>query len=383
MGPVFALLGFPALFLAGWRSRRHAALAGAAGAYLLLIAALLRWQVWHGRILITFVAFVAPLLPPLLVRASRLSATWSAVLAAACASCLFVCATYNQQKALLGYPIWDQDRLQRLRAGLPNTESMLRLLDGLVPPVASVTVAPQNPGEARYPLFGPRLDRRVRPLRLDREATPSPGEADALLISGETAAYYLDGDLLPGSRLPFAVLDMRPHLERLRQPGSGWRAVADSDESGHLFVPEGRPLGFQATLAEVLPLNDQSWGDRWVGPNLRLLVRFDPARPRLALSGEMPDHGGPSTLTVGLPKGEAARTFSIAPGPFEIRVPLGALRRARPADYVGVEIRSDRWLNPARRGFSADTRDLAWRMARAELVAPRRRRGATAASAME
>lgn len=375
-GPVLALLGLPVLALAGWRSRRHAALVCAALLYLLVVASLLRWQLWHGRILVTFAAFTAPLLPPFLVRSSRLGAVWSALVALACASCLVVCAAYNQRKALVGPDsIWRKDRIQHLRIGPPRDDTMFRLLDALSPPVSLVTVAPKHPGEARYPLFGARLDRRVRELRLDRETLPSPsggGRTEALLLSGETAVHYIDGERPPDSTLPWTSLDLRPHLERLRRPGSGWRALADADGGGHLFVPEGQPLAFEPTLPDVLPLDDQWWSDGWVGPTVRMLVRFDPARPRLEISGAMLDHGGSSSVSASAPQGQALRTFSVAPGPFRVRIPLGPFRRERPADYVGVEIRCDRSFNPAARGLSVDTRDLAWRIERMSLVASRR-----------
>lgn len=371
-GPVLALLGFPALVLACWRGRRHAALAGAAILYLVLVASLLRWQFWHGRILITFAAFVSALLPPLLVRPSRLGGAWSALVALACASGLFVCCVHNHRKPLVGPDaIWGKTRLQRLRIAVSSQESMLRLLDALMPPVSAVTVAPRHPVEARYALFGAGLARRVRPLRLDREDVPPPagGPSEALLLSGETAAHFADDEASPREQRPFERLDLRPHLERLRRPGSGWRAVADADGGGHLFVPDrGRPVELAPSLPDQLPLNEQWFADGWVGPTWRLLVRFDPARPRLEVAGAMHDHGGASVLRVSAPQGEPLKRFIVAPGPFRIRVPLEPFRRQRPAAYVAIEVTCDHSFNPAVTGGSADNRDLSWRIERLGLV---------------
>ncbi len=372
-GPVFGLLVLPAVVLACRRGARDRALVAAGLGYLLAVAALLRWQIWHGRILITAVALVAPLFAPLLLSRRRGAGIWSAAVALACASALFVCTAYNERKLLLGpYAFADGDRVRRLGIGIPNQESILRILEAIRPRVSHIAIGAKHPGEARYPLFGPRLDRHVRALRMDRDTLPpaaADGRTEAVLFWGESQYAYLDAEPQRSGDRWWTGIDLRPHLTTLRRPDSGWRPVVDADYGGHLFVRDtGAPVAVSPELPDHLPLNETWWSDRWVGPMMRVLVRFDPARPRLEIDGTLPDLGQAPVLEVSHPGGPALRRYELAPGRFRIRFPLGRLTRERPGAYLAVEIRCSVSLNHRQRGLSDDERDVSWLVERFEIV---------------
>jgi hypothetical protein len=343
-GPLFALAGLPVLAFFSLRRRvdpAARALAWGAVAYVVGLAALLRYNAFLGRFLVVMAAIAAPLFSALYrERASRLARLVEAALALTCCGTLAVCVAVAAATPLgrwLGRApeLAVVDRPDRAEA-----EVAAHLLDRL--PSGSVALVPQGIGDLVHPLFDDTFARRVRVVRASDAGAPAIVDAsDYVLVWAETQHQFADGDPLPGPWPWFGISDLRPLLALLRAPGSGWHPVLDAP----LYPPGGfhlfsrRPLSApeRAALPDVLPASPPLARDRLRPSRFALPVLVDPARPALVVRGE-PLPGPALTIEVDGPEGQPL--LRAAPGaPFEERVSLASLGSGRAA-YVVLTFRS-------------------------------------------
>ena len=197
-GPLYALLGLPVL-LAAAVHRRSAppvrVLAAAALVYLLAIAALLRWQPFHLRFLVSLAAVGAPLWAALYARrGGALGATWNTALVATSVATLAMTLGFNESKALVGpAAVWRKDgRLSRM---LLPAEAVfnVRLVERLPP--GSLGVVAGTVSECVYPLFDEHFARRIRPVlaRADDVRHGAELDFDYLLITDQRQQSFFGG----------------------------------------------------------------------------------------------------------------------------------------------------------------------------------------------
>jgi hypothetical protein len=163
-GPLGALLivplslGFAIAFVVRRTSRARLVFALSLPLFVVGVALTHRYNVWMGRFMIVPVALVMPLaawLYPL-----RLLATGTTLLATVV---LFVAHSDNKNKPF-DDALWNADRITALTAKRGDLRPALRWIEEHVPDDAAVGVR-LGPDDWAYPLYGPRLARRVVPVR--------------------------------------------------------------------------------------------------------------------------------------------------------------------------------------------------------------------------
>lgn len=345
--------------------RRHVAallLLGSAAVYLLILAAALRWQIWNGRFLMTFGVLAAPSLAAAF--SGRGAAVLSLLAALASAGSQYVCVLHNAHKPLVGAAaIRHRSRVERLRLEGPGREVLLRLLDARRPPVRRLALF-ASIGDLRSPLYGERLERSVVAQRARPGAPASLAVLDgfdAVLLTGPRQSMFREGPAARGPASFWEEADLRPLLAALREPGSGWRPVVQSPWTGALFVRAASPAGAYPPDLDRVRIEGE-WGDTWIGPRFATLVRAEGAEA-VEVEGELLDIGalGARTCSIGRGGEAPSETRTIAPGPFRLRLDLGAPDAAAP-EFVAVEVRCAPSYNPFAAGVSGDNRDLGWRL---------------------
>jgi Glycosyltransferase family 87 len=366
-GALFAPLLALALARAVLRRDRAALLLiGSAAAYLLILAAALRFQIWNGRFLMTFGVLVAPALAGAFSGRGMPAGALALLVAAASAGSQYVCALHNAHKSFLGANAMRDTRLERLRLASRGAESMVRILDARQPQPARVALF-AGLGDLRAHLFGERLERRLVAQDVG-EGEPLPSARfdgfDAVLFTSDKQAAFRRHLRPRGS--PYApywyVSDLRPLLAELEAPGSGWRPVVRSLSAGALFVRATAPAAEYPPELDRLPAVGE-WGDTWIGPRLVTLVSAAGV-DAIEVEGELLDIGALGDRTFSIKREAAAAPGEpqrIAPGLFRLRLDLGP-RTASDPEFVAVEVRCAPFYNPFKAGVSADDRDLAWRL---------------------
>jgi 4-amino-4-deoxy-L-arabinose transferase-like glycosyltransferase len=379
-GPIFGWLGLAVLFSQllrpdhGRESVRLRALALAPIIFWLLVAAILRWQVWLGRFMVPMVAVSSPLFANLYSeRKRRLSLIWNILLVGACISCLFSAVLLNEMKPLVGWrTLFNQDRIEMLTWGNASVEPLVRIVDRMGLGGLSLGLVAPNGDEYEYPFFGSRFERTIIPIRLHREELMDVRKlprVDYVLFFAE-AQYFLTEKSTVALNAVTRRADFRSLLAAIRAPGSGWYAVVDIDGVGHLFRREG--LNFDPSILLGLPEffpGPTRWDDRWVAREFTAHVRINPAKPNVFLRGEMPDLGMKPVLEVFGPDGTVLGQFALpGPGPFTLTFPLESLVSRYSNSYAAIRFSSNLSFNPKRLGQSNDNRDLSWRLLELKLT---------------
>jgi hypothetical protein len=316
--------------------------------YVAGVAVLLRFQPFHGRLLLAAAAFGAPLLGGLFREApGRRSAAVNLGLAAIGLSSLATCVLYNDRKPLLGPgAIWRfGDRLALMRTGRPGLETLVRLLDSL--PAGRLAVLQLQPDTAVYPLFGDHLDRPVEFVHvghlpvLTSRALP---DADYLLVAGEIQAFYVEGPSL-ATDLPFVDWrDLTALRRELAAPGSGWTPVVSGAIYGEPYLLFARGVDRDAAAARLpVALSAQPPVDHGgaVPPRFEVPVLLDAARPTLVLSGWPLAEALPFVIEARLASGEVLARFEASSADrFAMRIPLERAMAADRSWYTNVTIAS-------------------------------------------
>jgi hypothetical protein len=189
-----------------------------------------------------------------------------------------------------------------------------------------------------YPVFDRSLSRVIRMVRAGSAAgTATVGAADFVLIWGDAQRAIGAGELGRAAWPWFETADLRPLLEQLRMPDSGWHPILDGalyrPGSFHLFARRPLSSAEAARLPDLLPSSPPRATDRWRGPRFALPVRLDPSRPILRVRGD----AGPGTtvaIDVRGPAGERLARLTPPPGEFVASIPLDALFASRRAEYT-------------------------------------------------
>jgi hypothetical protein len=370
-GPVFTLVGLPALVFASWRRRGVLVLAVTVVSYVGLVAATLRWQAWHSRILITAVGVAAPALAAVLGRGGWLQAPgrWLVVLASV--SCQWACGLFNVRKPILGpSSVLGRERTAVLELGAPLRTALVAL-DAVEPPIRRLALVISGPGDFRSPFFGERFERDVESLRLDPAHAFDAArlsDFDAVAVLGPEQTFFLEHRPPDSPASSWGVVSTDPLVRFLRAEGQAWHALLDTPGLGSLFVRKDRALRPQAILPDFVDITGELGGS-WVGPVSRAVVRVDPERPRLAIAGETVDFGVTQRMTFVRADGSVAKEVALPrSGRFTVHVPMPRVASKRPLLYVPLELRCGPTFNPKRLGLSEDARDLTLRILEWRLV---------------
>ena len=143
-------------FLVAWARRRtdrtRGALALAFPLYLVALALGTRWNLYVERFLITPAALTLPLAPAVLHRAPV-----RAVVAALAAATLVLALAYDRSKPM---GVWNRSRADAQAIRWPELKPVLEAVQARVPAAARLGVD-LAPLDWEYPLWGPRLGRRL------------------------------------------------------------------------------------------------------------------------------------------------------------------------------------------------------------------------------
>jgi hypothetical protein len=340
--------------------------------YLAAVAVTLRYQPFHGRLLLTAAAMGAPLLGAAFREApGRRTTARNGVLVAACLAALSTCVLYNERKPWLGPgSVWrGSDAVARMGLGRPGFEIALRLLDVL--PDGRLAAIQLRADSAAYPLFGRHFARRVtfvNTARLPAVSAASLPEAEYLLVAGEFQSVYREGPPVAAEWPWVERRDLTGLRSELSAEGSGWSlllAGAVYREPYLLFARKGLRLDAGALPAVLSP--EPHAGTR-VPSSYRVPVLFDPARPELVLSGTPLGGTAPVRIEARLPSGEPlARFEASSAGRFAMRIPLGRAFASSRALYTPLTIAT----MPVE-GAPPDARSAAWGDPGYELRAPER-----------
>ena len=135
--------------------RSRGVLALALPLYLVALALGTRWNPYVDRFLTTPVALTLPLAAPVVARIPLRAA--ALVLGAAT---LALAHAYNQSKPTSGPPVWDRTRVEVQAIRWPELEPVLAAVQATVPTHAKIGID-LGAGDWEYPLWGPRLTRRL------------------------------------------------------------------------------------------------------------------------------------------------------------------------------------------------------------------------------
>jgi hypothetical protein len=372
-GPLFGYIALPIVFWTLLFSRRREgsaqqkALAFAVILFIALVAATLRWQHWHMRLMLGLVAIASPLLAVAYsVKRTKTGFVWNLLLVGSCLTSLGICVVFNQMKPLRGpNAIWGRDRTSLMCAGLPSVEKLIRIMDGMHLKGLRLGIVPANPDTFEYPLFGEHFDQEVTPIRIDQPETSITDlrGVDCVLVYSEAQEYFLTK--ATGKNQWFGRTDLHPLLAAVRASGSNWVPVFDADGFGHFFVKRslGNSYNITRSLPDFMPEDSGWYDDRWVGRNFKIRVRLDPEKPALMIRGETPALGKRPVLVIsapGLP--ELERIEQDKPGPFNYALSLSRVIEQRAGTYATLTFTSNLAFNPKKLGQSDDSRDLSWRL---------------------
>lgn len=226
-GPLGVLLVPLALgWLVAWARRRaglrHAALALAPLLFVVVLALAYRYNGWIGRFMIVPVALVLPLGAWAYERRLLGRRVLAAGLAVAGALTLALAHAYNNAKptGLDGRPaVWTLSREQAQALTRPALAGVLEGLAQHVPQGKRVgTILGEDDWD--YPLYGPRLDRRLVPV--------SPGVAYPLSAARSARLHWVVAGV------GIAAPPLEPQWNRLDLgiPGQGWTLLLRSEELG-------------------------------------------------------------------------------------------------------------------------------------------------------
>jgi len=372
-GPLFGWIGLPLLFaVLLWPgkqdARRRVVALSVLGAFAVLVV-MFRWQPWHGRLALPFVALASPLLAVLYPLNWRgwFDRARSLALVTACLIPLLVSCIYNESKPLGALSrMLAQDRIARMAESRPNTQLSARLLQDLDLRKARIGLVPTNEEEFEYLFFGERFERPILPLRLEADVL-SPAlvaDLDGLLFLGESQTYFLVEPNQADPRQWLGRTDLTRTLQQLRT-SRDWVAVFDVDSIGHLFLRRGVRFNSQAlqSLPAFLGADCPWWVDKWVPPEFCLRVKIDPANPLLTLQGEFPTADTPSRIQVEVPGcAEFKNEFQAGPGPFIHTVSLAPLVPRLSGKYALLRLNCDYSIDQKKQGLNSDARDLSWRL---------------------
>lgn len=156
--------------------------------FVLVLAATLRWQPWHGRYFLLCATLCAPLLARYLEPTSCPRLLRS-LLAAVAIMVMAWTVLLNESKPLTGpEALWTRDRIALQAMQWPAVEPLLRIVEREVPRDARIGTV-LNRGEWDYPLFGTHFTRTVLPLVPPTVITPqwcAERPMDFLLVSSAT-----------------------------------------------------------------------------------------------------------------------------------------------------------------------------------------------------
>jgi hypothetical protein len=373
-GPLFGYIALPIVFgtfLFSWCRERRAqrkALAFAAILFIALVAATLRWQHWHMRLMLGLVAIASPLLAVVYsVKRTKTCFVWNLLLVGSCLTSLWVCVVFNQMKPLRGpNAIWGRDRTSLMCAGSPSAERLIRIVDGMQLKGLHLGIVPANPETFEYPLFGEHFNRELTTMRIDRSRASILQDLrtmDCVLVYSEAQEYFLTKE--NGKNQWFGKTDLHPLLAAMRASGSNWVPIFDADGFGHFFVKKslGNPYNMTRSLPDFMPEDSEWYDDRWVGQNFKIRVRLDPEKPTLMIRGETPALGMRPVLVISAPGiPELERIEQDKPGPFNYALSLSRVIEQRAGTYATLTFASNLVFNPKKLGQSDDSRDLSWRL---------------------
>lgn len=336
-GPLVALAGVPGLLAFALRRRADPAaraLAWGALAYLVGVAALLRYNFHLQRFLVGAVAIAAaPLLATLYRgRGGRWARAADAALAAVACGTLALCVAVRAGAPLARTVSAGNRAAVRTRPERPEAEAARRLFERL--PSGRVALA-SSVGDPVYLVFDRTLSRVVRLVRAgSAEGIATASASDFLLLWGDAQRGIRAGEVGPGPWPWFEVVDLGPLVDRSAPPG-GWHPVLD----GALYAPgrfrlfARRPLSEHeaARLPDLLPSSPPAV-DGWQPARVALPIRLDPTRPLLHVRGEAAPGRTITILIVG-PSGEMLARLPTTSGGFQADVPLGALLAAGRGTY--------------------------------------------------
>jgi hypothetical protein len=364
-GPLIAVAGLPVLLLAALRRRADPAaraLAWGALAYLLGLAALLRYNVHLGRFLVAMVAIAAPLLAVLYRdREGPRFRYVNLALVGICCATLGLCVAVHGLK-----PLVRQAKASRAAGGTvlsrpdrPEAEAAAQLLDRLPPGRVALVF---SMGGLVHPLFDGSLTRAIRVVRANHLGTPAAlRDADYVLVWGDTQQAIVEGDPGVGSFPWFELYDLRPMLGGLR---SSLHPILDGvlypPRGFHLFAKRALSPAELDALPDLLPSDPPLGQDRWRGSSFSLPVRLDRRRPFLQVNGEAVT-AGESTISVRGPGGELLARFAPPVGRFQERVPLEAVIQSSTAPYAVLTFESSA-------SFETEGRHRTWRSSDLALV---------------
>ncbi len=375
-GPIFGWLGLAILFFNLLKTDyepEHAPIRALSLAFIvfwLIVTATLRWQVWIGRLMVPMVAIGSPLLAYLYTERKRAwSWIWNVLLVGACVSCLLHSVLLNEMKPIFGpRAIWGKDRIHLMTMNRPGADSLLRFIDQLGLKGEQLGIVPVTVDSFEYPLFGKNLERRLIPIRIDRNESLTLDKLPALnylLIEGETQEYFpLDQSTKPAGR-HFGIISIQPLIDALRNPKSGWRPMLDEDGFMHLFTKKTESVDPSAfsILPEFLPGEWNSWTDHWVKDDFTVRARIDAAKPIIEIQGEAPALGMQPMIRIEGPENRLLGTITLQrSGAFNSTVSLASLSPDYNGKYVGLRFTSNMRFNPEKLGLSNDSRDLSWRL---------------------
>lgn len=346
-GPLFAVLGLPVLFFWALRPRADPsarALAWSALAYVVSVAALLRYNIYVGRFLVGMVAIAAPLLAVLYRPGTNVrTRIWNGLLAFCCCATLALCVAVRGAT-----PLVRTLRAARANEGplvrpdRPEAAVAARLLERLPP--GDVALVPQGVGDLVFAIFDDTFSRRVHIVRASHAGAPALLDAsDYVVVWAETQHQIVEGEPLADAWPWFGVSDLRPLLATLRRSGSGWHPLLDAPllyppGGFHMFARRPLTSSERAALPTLLPSSPPLPKDLVRGTAFALPVLVDPARPAtLVIRGE-PLPGTSLAIDVRGPAGEPLLDATPT-APFEERVALGGLPASR-APYVVLTFRS-------------------------------------------
>jgi hypothetical protein len=375
-GPVFGYLGLATLFYQLLRrdyrraTLRLRAIALAAIVFWLVVAVALRWQVWSGRLMVPMVAIGSPLLASLYSERKRLWPwIWNTLLVAVCISCLLSAVLLNEMKPVIGpRTIWGKDRIQLMTLSRQESAVMFRFIDSLGLKGKRLGVVQHTADFFEYPLFGRSFERRIIPIRIDREellTLENLPEVSFLLMVGEEQAFFrVDRSTKPAGGW-VGTTNLQPLIDALRNPNSEWRPFLDVDGFMHLFAKKQEYLDLSAfsVFPDVLLGPWNIWPDYWVQDDFIVHARINPATPILEIRGETPDLGVRPQIKIEGPKNTTLSTIVLGrSGPFSSRVSMASLLPDYLGKYAALRFRSNMRFNLKKLGQSDDPRDLSWRL---------------------
>ncbi len=374
-GPIFGFFGLPVLLYVvlrkarnGWVSLASRIMAFSAISYLIMAAALLRWNPWFGRLMTPMAALAAPALSLLYSEGAAMwGRAFNGILALVCLVSATSASLFNEMKPMIaGRTIWGRSRIELLTWANSHIRPVADMMDRLGFRGLKVGLVPADENTFDYVFWGRNFERKLVPMLFNRKELINPdgfSRVDCLLFLGDSQRYFLTPRAEFALDKVYGKSDLKPLLARLRSPGSGWRAILDMDDSWHLFVQPGVNIGSDdfRGLRDYFP-GQLMWPDGWVGPKFTAHVKIDPASPILSLKGEMPYYDEKSrTLSVLYGK-EVLTTLNLPrAGPFSLRLPLYSFGSERVHSYQRLLFATDHYFNPKRTGQSADNRNLSWR----------------------